>query len=194
MTTLINRRKFVASLAAIPAAIGLPVSVSAALSKKASEPMLQITDTIRALEDYLDTYPNLFSYGVHNELRHHYLPISEKLSRMHADIILTHRPMDSYMLCTLSNWHLTNSEGPRDPMKAITVLVDTANTYSSFVHLKAACLITAANTYRELNVMDKAYDLYQSVVDTTKIIPAESLQHYRWLAQGQLTWLERALQ
>ena len=182
MNSILTRRKFVATLAAIPAALMLPFRNTVIEAKSAAEPALKLTDTILKLEQFLETYPNVFSYGIHNDLRHHYLPVSEKISRMHADIILAHRPMDGYMLDTLSDWHLTNYEGPRDPMKAITVLVDTATNYTSFLHLKSACLIKAAQSYTELNMPEEASKLYQEVTDSIAHIQADSLNQYVWLA------------
>jgi hypothetical protein len=179
---MLTRRKFAATLAVIPAALMLPFRSTVVEAKSVGEPALQLNDTIRKLEQFLETYPNVFSYGIHNDLRHHYLPVSEKISRMHADIILAHRPMDHYILNTLSDWHLTNNEGSRDPMKVITVLVDTATRYSSFLHLKSACLITAAQTYNELNMKEEASKLYREVIDSVSHIYADSLNHYVWLA------------
>jgi hypothetical protein len=106
---------------------------------------LHLPEEIRVLEQQLRANPGTFSWYVHNELRHLYLAISEKTSRMHADIILRHSVMDEYILNTLSDWHLTDS--PRDPYGAITVLLDNAELYHFYSHFRAACQLQAGDIY-----------------------------------------------
>src|SRR5258708_33029283 len=81
-----------------------------------------------------------FSWYAHNELRHHYRSISPKRSMMHSDIILANSLMDDYVLKTLSEWHIDGA-----PLQAVGQLFDKAETYSTLVYLRAACLIKSGD-------------------------------------------------
>ncbi len=181
-----NRRQFVTSLAGLPVVLAIPSFNLPAVSPTLQNTGLQVTDIIRALEDYVAARPGQFSWSVHNELRHHYLPISEDMSRRHADILLAHSVMDSYILHTLSDWHLTDNHSPRNPHHAISVLLNNANQYGHYVHLNAACRIKAAEVLHQENFLDDANQLYQSISSFGLI---STLQPYQYIAQSRLSIL-----
>jgi hypothetical protein len=123
-------------VAAQPVEIGLP-----------AEPAeMSARQIVSALEAILHERQR-FDYYLYNELRHYSLMFDEGLSRQHSDIILRFHPMDTYILNTISDWHLTDLVGPRDPDRAIDVLLHNAETYRHLPYLRAACLLAAGQTY-----------------------------------------------
>jgi hypothetical protein len=133
-----HRRQFLGSFATL--AIAAPVTTLPALAAAPAAESLVLSDKILALEAQWRAQPGVFNLYLHNELRHEYLAISERMSRMHADIILRHSTMDNYTLNTLSDWHLTDWWGQREPQKAVEVLLSNAERYSEFDFVRAACL------------------------------------------------------
>src|SRR5690348_8936466 len=115
---MINRRQFLANFSLLAVAPWFAVPRDGVIVQP-----LQLTPKIKELEASLRLYQG-FSWWHHNELRHEYLPISEKISRQHADAILTHSIMDEYILNTVTDWHLTDWNTPSDPNRAIAILLD----------------------------------------------------------------------
>lgn len=184
---MISRRRFLISFGALPI-VALPAFGVAALTAMVAESQpavaaLEVTDEIRALERLVADTPG-FSWYAHNELRHHYLPISERESRKHADILLSHAVMDDYVLNTLSDWRLTHYEGNYSPQLAIETLVDNADRYGEFPHLRAACLLLAGDTYRTLGNGSAANAVYRLV--SADASPLRSMRAYRTLAMERL--------
>ncbi|MCI0709520.1 MAG: hypothetical protein L0154_05090 [Chloroflexi bacterium] len=167
--SLISRRQFLASLATVSTAIGLP-QVQTAF---ADEQVLEITETIRTLENRMREFP-AFDYGTHNDLRHYYLPISVKRSRLHCDIIFQNWFMDNYVLQTLSDWCLEHG----DRAGAIALLLENAETYGYLPHLRAACTLKAGDLFRSGRHITQAKNLYQNVVETTERISLDTIRPY----------------
>ncbi len=184
---MINRRKFIGAFATVPVLLTAP-SLALGPAKNSGEiSALPLTPEILALEAQLRAYPN-FDWGTHNELRHHYLPISERVSRMHADTILAHSIMDGYILNTLSDWHLTNEHGAPDYGTAAAVLLNNVERYGDFVHLSAACLIKAGDVLRQLSGSNAANMLYDRVLSIGQISLASvpTLNPYHFIAHTRL--------
>jgi hypothetical protein len=178
--TQISRRQFVTTVAGASALMVLPATALASAVEPAAETALAVSDEIRGLELYVHATPGKFSYWVHNELRHAWLAFDEARSREHADVILRHVPMDQYILQTLSDWHFTNNEGPRDAQRAVSVLQDTAQRYSHLVHLRAACICRSGQAWAtELQQPELARQAYAEVI---ALGDAVSLQTYRRIA------------
>jgi len=153
-------------------------------NQSATKLPLVIPDHILALETQLQAQAGHFSWYLHNELRHHYLAVSERQSRLHADIILAHSIMDGYILNTLSDWHFTDNE----PALGIAALVSNAELYPNFVHVKAASLIKVGDVYREYGRFSQATQLYEYVsnMDAFSLWPNTNLSTYRVLAQNRM--------
>jgi hypothetical protein len=185
---MINRRKFCLSLMTFPAVLAMPSLAIPGNTAIAEAEALPITDKIRELENFVSSHPNEFSWWAHNELRHEYLPISERMSRKYADILLANSVMDEYILNTLSDWHLTDWETPPNPGRAVAILLDNAECYGNFAHLKAACLLKAGDVYRENHTLTAAYQLYHRVMNVGRlsIIPLPTLKPYHALAQSRI--------
>ncbi len=182
---MISRRQLMTSLAALPMMLVVPAAEGASASL-APEPSaaLELTDEIRQIESTIASSPNQFSWWAHNELRHLYLPISERVSRYHADIVLANMPMDDYILNTLSDWHLTHNEGQYSPERAIATLLDQVERYPEFVHVGAACLIKVGDVYRMQGLNAQADKLYRHVTSVDSALP--TLKVYRSLALNRL--------
>src|SRR5579859_6694433 len=132
---MITRRTFFGSFAAVPALLATPSLALASVKDNFEALSLPITPLIAALEAKVRANPDAFNWATHNELRHQYLSISEAKSRMHSDIILSHNIMDSYILHTLSDWHLDNRHGNADFLLGITILLNNADRYGYLFHL-----------------------------------------------------------
>lgn len=162
---MLNRRDFLRNIAgASAAAVTAPIAVLAAVpdanSAEPTNAQTELPEVIVELEKYLAAHPDTFSWDVHNELRHHYLPISEEKSRKHADIILKHSFMDDYILNTLSDWYFVN-ENPHD---GIMTLMRTAYRYNHQVHLHAASLVRAGREYHTYTMYPEANRLFHQVL------------------------------
>ena len=185
---LINRRQFITSLASFSAVIAVPTSLAASAEIPQEIHALRLPEDIAALELCLANHPGQFSWMVHNKLRHRYLSFNEWMSRQHADIILRNSPMDPYILNTLSDWHLTNNHGQLNPERAVNLLLSQVERYPNFVHMRAACLIKAADTCRELELNVEATQLYTAVLnfDSAQLSFPFTLHIYNSLAQYRL--------
>lgn len=92
-----------------------------------------------------------FSYFLHNELRHYWGSFSEFRSLYHADIILGHHFMDSYMMRILADWHDTRNENAYDLDRAIASLDRRAQAYPQLQFLQAACWLRIGLIYLNEN-------------------------------------------
>lgn len=189
-----DRRKFLTSMVGGSVALAIPgiaiaeasvveTSVSASvIPNGVSDEVRSALDTIHQVEAQMRQMRG-FSYWAHNELRHYYLAVSERTSRIHSDILLQHSIMDSYVLNTLSDWHLTPNEGDQNYRKAIKVLLENAERDADLVHLRAACMITAADTHRRLLESANANLLYNRVL----LMGGQATLHpYKQLANQRL--------
>jgi hypothetical protein len=161
---MISRRNF------FSAALGLTVTVVApplaslsAFDEAAELATLQLTPEIIEFERFVRSNPTIFSWVTHNELRHQYLTISEKMSMKHADIILQNSPMDGYMMSILGEWNV--EQNPPQLDKAIASLLANSEKFSMFQHLHIACLLKAADLYRKSGMEVEAQQLYKRVIN-----------------------------
>lgn len=186
----INRRQFIASLASFSAVVAAPVGIAASTETLQDLTTLNLPEDIVALESCIANHPGQFSWMVHNELRHRYLPINEWMSRKHADIILSRSPMDEYILNTLSDWHFTNNHGQLNPERGASLLLNNVQRYPNFSHLRAACLLKSGDTCRQLGLHLEANQLYSAVAQGTgdDFGNVYSLRIYNTLAQHRLDY------
>ena len=68
-----------------------------------STEQLDAIQKIRFLEAQLKKQKGVFSWFLHNELRHYWRTFSETNSMKYANVILEHSIMDPYIMNTLSN-------------------------------------------------------------------------------------------
>jgi len=95
--------------------------------------------------------PHVFSWELHNELRHLYSGRDERASMGHCDIILSRSADDHYILSILSNWTLG-----KDNLAAAAALEAKATRYSDLRHLVAACLLKARSLRQDTKIGDVA--------------------------------------
>jgi len=95
--------------------------------------------------------PHLFSWELHNELRHLYSGRDERASMGQCDIILSRSAADHYILSILSNWTLG-----KDNLAAAAALEAKATRYSDLRHLVAACLLKARSLRQDAKIGDVA--------------------------------------
>jgi hypothetical protein len=179
---MVSRRKFL-SIAGVSALIA-PTQITAAQNILPTLP-LQLTPEIIALEAQLVALGGEYSGALHNELRHHYLAVDERKSRMHTDIILSRMVMDDYMLNTLCDWKIQS-----DPGMAVSILLTNTERYSEFVHLSAACLIKSGDLYAARGGHSEAHQLYGQVlrIEQFSLTPTETLRPYQMLARVRMTF------
>jgi hypothetical protein len=185
---MLDRRRFFLTLGGLVTGVAIPLDLAefSDLNSLNWAAALPVSDEIRAIEQMLQLNPGHFNWWAHNELRHLYLAISEQMSRKHADTLLAYSVMDSYILNTLSDWHMTHT--PADPQKAITVLVNNAEQYWYFPHLRAACLIMAGDIYRGEKMEMEAQALYRQVMAGVALpFSMPSFETYQRLAGYRLS-------
>ena len=180
-----NRRKFlISSLATIPAFVikpGLTPSQDAQLSPVLGDKIDPTTASkITEYETHIAAHPGQFDWAVHNELRHLYLSVDEHRAMLHADTILAHSLMDSYVLNTLSDWYIE-----KDPRMAVVALLGRAERHQSLRHLVAASLIKAGTLVNTHVGSSKGDQFFHSVLTIGHQIasPAPSWKQYERLAQ-----------
>ncbi|GAB4531043.1 MAG: hypothetical protein OHK0046_51870 [Anaerolineae bacterium] len=165
--------------ASVAAFVPAQIAVLEDMTPTASTYPGNVPPIIQALEQYILDNPDQFSWDVHNELRHLYLAIDEKMSRKHADIILSQSFMDGYVLSTLNDWHIEHG----NPHDGIETLLKNADEYAYYAHLHAACLLRAGLEYRNYAMQTEASALFHRVV--TGLVPrsAPVLLRYHEYAQ-----------
>ena len=184
-----SRRKFNFLLVASPLALTASPSILANASTTPqfqtalSIPALNLPPKVLALEAEVHAMNGKFSWYHHNELRHEYMGIDERTSRVHADVILAHSVMDHYIMNTQGDWHIHDG----NPLAGIETLINRAKQNADLVHLRAACLILAGDTYQQVGQSATATYLYQSVVNHSRLFGLpKSFEPYRALAQSRL--------
>lgn len=189
---MINRRQFCFSLAGLSTLLVVADAPPAVASAPGPAPLaLEALSPaergqIAVLEGYLQRQPDVFSRYVHNELRHLYHTISAERSFYHANVILEHATMDTYMLNILSEWNLG-----RDPGIAIGALWSKVQRYPQFAFLSAACLIQIGDVFLQQARLAAARRVYQAVAagKPTADVGTSALDSYRQIALFRLTVL-----
>jgi len=193
-----KRRPFLGLMSSLPLSIMTPIRAlfqadgvsTTAQTTQATEPLtseqIEMLNTIKALEAQLRLQRGRFSWTLHNELRHLYGGFDEGKALAHADTILMHSIMDPYILNTLSDWYDEPKAKPRDPRQAVASLLRRAEQYPSLKHMRAACLIKAADIHAASNQPEVARRLYQRVLEGTRWKRTEALATYQSVARSQL--------
>lgn len=187
----INRRQLLKTTMAVLPMLAFPALSEASTDGSVSVESPELTEIYARIQEWeaaLKAHPDGFSWKIHNELRHYYGAVSERESRKHSDVILSHSPMDDYILNTISDWYLTNHHGSRQPRQAIAIMLDNARRYHYFPHLRAACLIKSGDVYAELDMAHDAIQCYRGVVrqHISLTVVSKTMISYRQLAAQRL--------
>lgn len=142
---------------------------------------MPLPQRIETLEHLTKTQP--YSWDLHNELRHAYFETgASSQSLQQIDIILAHSLMDDYMLHIASDWTLDE-----DNEAAVTKYLQLAREYPLLVHLKAACLIRAAQLLQDTQPQwARQLLLDAAAVRYPDGDPGQNLDQYHALAQRQI--------
>jgi len=143
---------------------------------------------IRYFEAQLQQQQGRFSWYLHNELRHYWGAFSEAKSLAHADVILEHSVMDTYIINTLSDWHYAPEEPQYQPDLALESLQHRAESYPEFYYVGAACWLRAGEISDAIGQGNLARGYYQLVIDLNEKAKhrASRLWVYQHMAQTQL--------
>lgn len=157
--------------------VGFVVFVAVLLPAHAQE---EPAGKIKALEEKLRQSAGKFDWAVHNELRHLYAGRDSKKSFYHCDVILKNNPMDGYIL------EILGARGAaKDRAAAVKRLLESAEKYSEYKFVAAACRLKAAKLLGD----DKAKK--QELLSLVVALKGEGLERYRVMAEAQLQALDR---
>jgi hypothetical protein len=191
-----GRRAFLNAMSLVPLTFIIPKprelisrDVPTANAASSQMPELSAEQTalfakIEALEADLRGHSG-FSWYLHNELRHYCGKVDEAKSLAHADAILAHSIMDSYILNTLSDWHYDQSESHFDPRRAVTSLIRRVDASPDLQHLQAASTIRIGDIVLDAGEHETAYKVYQRAIESLRIATSETLTQYRLIAASK---------
>lgn len=190
-----NRRNFLKLLGSL-SIFGLPpvrtflASVEEEKQNTLTPEQLDALAKIRHFEALLEQQNGRFSWYLHNELRHYWGAFSEAKSLSHANIILEHSIMDTYILHTLSDWHYAPQYEDEvfQPDLALASLQRRAESYPELCYVAAACWLRAGEISTAMGERSLARDYYQRVIALR--VKSKSrvsrLSIYQYTAQSQM--------
>ena len=149
---------------------------------------LDALQKIRYFEAQLQQQQGRFSWYLHNELRHYWGAFSEEKSLAHANAILEHSVMDTYIMNTLTDWHYAPEEQPCQPDLALESLQRRAKNYPELYYMGAACWLRAGEISNAIGETILARGYYKRVIDLNEKSKhqASQLWIYQRMAQVQL--------
>jgi hypothetical protein len=133
----------------------------------------------KQLQALADNNPNVFSFQLHNRLRHLYFVGKDPTeSSRQTEIILRNIFLDPYTMNVLSGWKLE-----KDPKAAIANYEKSLkNSHKDFPVTQAACLIMLGDLYLAEDKNDKAQAYYQEVLK----LQGEGVGEYHTVAKTRL--------
>jgi hypothetical protein len=149
-----------------------------AISKSTRVPALEK----KQLQALADKHPGVFSFQIHNRLRHLYFVGNDPTeSSRQTEIILRNIFLDPYTMNILSGWQLE-----KDPKAAIANYEKSLkSTKKDFPVTRAACLIMLGDLHLAEDKKDKAQAYYQEVLE----LQGEGIAEYHTVAKTRLEGL-----
>ena len=153
-------------------------SAAEAISKNTRVPALER----KQLQKLANDNPSIFSFQVHNRLRHLHSVLKDPVeSSRQTEIILRNIFLDPYTMNILSGWNLE-----KDPKAAIASYEKSLkDTKKDFPVTQAACLIMLGDLHLAQDKPEKAKSFYEEVVK----LQGEGIEEYHATAKSRLEQL-----